>query len=172
MCALKAGNTIRDSARYAGVKPETAERWLRIGRGVERQRPATPEYVNFARLTEESRAMARVLVVGNLVARSRVSTRAAEVWLRVHGGDEWRDGRDQSAAAAEGIKATAHADDVLVIPPELVPEVVRELLAARRDAMPAAQHAAELRALARPRSPGRRRRASGGGGKPRPIRSA
>lgn len=132
MTALRAGNSQADAARYAGLKPDTVEKWMRRGRGVH-QRPATPEYVEFYRLAEESKAAARVYVVGNLVARSRVDTRAAEVWLRVHGGPEWR---DDDAMLPEGSTTFLQQNNVIVLPPDMVPETVRNMLAARRAAMP------------------------------------
>lgn len=137
MTALRAGNSLADAARYAGLKPDTVEKWRRRGRGVANL-PPTPEYVAFYRLSEESRAAARVYVVGNLVARTRVDTRAAEVWLRVHGGDEWRD-EDAHVPQPQQqtfIDAREQTMQMVVLPPEQVPDVVRQLLAQRRTEMP------------------------------------
>jgi len=138
MTALRAGNSYNDAARYAGLKPKTVERWLARGRGHD-SRPPTPEYVAFARLAEESKAAARVFVVGNLVARSQVDTRAAELWLRVHGGPEWRE--DEMTAPAPDaqniyIDARQQSMEVLVVPADQVPGFVHRQLEARRAAMP------------------------------------
>lgn len=91
MTALRARNRITAAARYAGLNPRTAEDWIARGRGLKVGRPAAPDYVRFARMVDENRATARVYVVGNVVARSRVDTAAAKMWLKVHGGPEWRD---------------------------------------------------------------------------------
>lgn len=130
MTALRAGNSTADSAMYAGLKPNTVEHWIKRGRGRLTDRRATPDYIRFARLVDENRATARVYVVGNLVARSRVDTRAAEVWLRVHGGPEWRD-----AAPADGsttIDARQQQMNVVMIPGEQAAAMVKALLAQKR----------------------------------------
>lgn len=133
MTALRAGNTITDAALYAGLKPDTVEKWLRRGRGVMRDRPATPEYVRFARLTEESRATARVFVVGNLVARTRTDTAAALAWLKRFGSAEWRD-EPVFTGQPGGVSIDAR-QQVLVLPPEAVtPDLIHAVLEAKRQA--------------------------------------
>lgn len=130
MTALRAGNSIADSARYAGLKPNTVEGWIKRGRGQLTDRNATPDYQRFARMVDENRATARVYVVGNLVARSRTDTRAAELWLRVHGGPEWRD----SAPAEVVPTIEARSKNVVVIPQGQLSEIVHGLLEQHRAA--------------------------------------
>lgn len=139
LMALRGGNTYADAARYVGLAPTTIEKWLRRGRGVD-ARPATPEYVRFARLAAQAKAAAKVLVVGNLVARSRLDTQAALAWLR-HNDPEWRDddpAPDEAPGrlgpgAVTNIDARHQEMQVLVLPPDAIPDFVHELLAQRRE---------------------------------------
>jgi hypothetical protein len=141
--ARRAGNSMADSARYAGLEPATVESWIRRGKGLLADRPATPEYVRFYRMDEEAKAQVRVLVVGNIVARSRVDFHAALAWLRVHGGPEWVDavapgevGPAPSLGTGQTLIDQSHAT-VVMLPREAVPELVHEILERRRREMAA-----------------------------------
>lgn len=91
--ALVAGNSRPTAARYAGIAPATMYRWLDGSR---------PQYSALLARVEQAEATARVVVVSNLAALSRRSSRAAAVWLRAHGGPEWR-GRCSSCGAIQGL---------------------------------------------------------------------
>ena len=92
-------------------------------------RPATPDYVRFARMVDENRATAEVYVVGNIVARSRVDTEAGKFWLR-HSVPEWRD--DEPTVPVSTIDARQM--DVVVIPAAQMDAIVHGLLDQRRAA--------------------------------------
>lgn len=136
--ARRAGNSIADSARYAGLAPVTVEKWLRRARGMEPKRPPRPEFVRFYRMDEEARAEVKVLVVGNLVARSRLDHNAALAYLRVHGGPEWRNEGlpDQPTTPPQigpGPMLIDQRDSTfIVLPREAVPDLVHQLLESRR----------------------------------------
>lgn len=152
--ALQAGNTYTDAARACGLNPITVEKWLKRGRGHDPHRVPTHEYVRFARMAEEAKATAKVMVVGNVVARSRVDVEAAKVWL-AHEDPTWRPAAlrgdvDEPPALPSPI-APADAKNVtpinvehqentqtnvIVIEGGQVPEFIRDLLARKRAARP------------------------------------
>lgn len=134
MTALRAGASLIDASRYCGLNPATVEKWLQRGRGVDRDRPATPEYQRFARLVDENRAAVRVYVVSNVVKLSAKDPRAAEIWLKRYGGSEWRDDGPVPLPSGQTtvIDNREQQMNVLVLDAEELPEVVRGILAAKR----------------------------------------
>jgi hypothetical protein len=137
MTALRAGQTIRGAARYAGLSPDTVERWIARGRGRDVNFPPKPEYIRLARLVDENQAHAALLVTGNLVARSRVDTRAAEVWLRGPANPERAEWLDDELpppppTGDTNVSIDAREQTVIVIPAGEVPDTVRALLARKR----------------------------------------
>jgi len=90
--ALRGGNSIPTAAEYAGIDVATMYRWLKDPR---------PQYTAIRDRVEQAKATARVYVVSNLVTLSKRSPRAAEIWLKVHGGPEWRS-KCQNCGAEQG----------------------------------------------------------------------
>lgn len=152
---VKAGNYVTVCARYVGLSPRTVEDWIDRGRGHRADRIAAPEYARFARLVDEAKATAEVLVIGNLVARSKTDTRAAELFL--YGDQErrkrWRpprnDDYDDPPAGMPALSSGPAPDGVtydqrqqfIVIAPEQVDGIVRDMLVKARTER-AARHAA------------------------------
>lgn len=142
MDAIRAGSSIHDAAEYAGLNPKTVEGWLYRGRGHNAQYPDPGvEYIRFARLYTQNRATARVYTVGNMVAASAHDWRAGDRWLRVHGGPEWRNESALVPSPVDGavqpqqsltIDAREQQMNVIVLPPDQVPDVVKHLLAMKR----------------------------------------
>lgn len=66
--ALLRGASLRTAARVAGLKPDTVEKWFMRGRGRLEDRPATPEYVAFARMVEDTRATLHDRLGGYVIA--------------------------------------------------------------------------------------------------------
>lgn len=81
LLALRGGNSRATAAEYAGISEPTLSRWL--------AKPQ-PHHLGLLSAVEGAEAAAKVTVVSNLFAKSKTSSRAAETWLRVHGGPEWR----------------------------------------------------------------------------------
>lgn len=127
--ALRAGSSNADAARYVGITPVTLEKWIRRGEGKEPTRPATPEYVRLARLVDQAKAQVRVLVTGNIVARSRFDIQAALAWMRVHGGPEWTGAPPE---ADYSIDARDQSVNVIVLTPDQAPDFVKALITGRR----------------------------------------
>ena len=85
--ALRGGNSRPTAAIYAGLKVPTVYRWLSDAR---------PEFADLQASVEQAEAHARVTVNSRLFALTARSPRAAQLWLRVHGGPEWRGGDPNS----------------------------------------------------------------------------
>jgi transposase-like protein len=81
VAAIRLGSSRKTAARYAGISESTLYRWMADERKF---------YRKFRDAIDIEEATVQVIVVGNLFALSRTSTRAALAWLRVHGGPEWR----------------------------------------------------------------------------------
>lgn len=143
---IKAGNYRSVCAQFCGLSADTVEKWVRRGRGNMPDRDATPPFVRFVRLLEEAEATTEVIVVGNLVARSKVDHNAALAWLRAHperrarwlGKTEEEDAFGVPALPA-GPQAQPTFDqrdqrqvNVVVLSAEQVPDVVKEMLAQQR----------------------------------------
>lgn len=69
------------------------------------------------------------------------SLRAAEVWLRVHGGPEWR---DDAGSASSNTRAPVAPTNTVVLLPEEIPEIVHRLLVERRLHSPDAPDIVEM----------------------------
>jgi hypothetical protein len=157
---LRAGNYRTVCSRYAGLAPDTVEKWIKRGRGHSKDRPATPEYIRFVRLVDEAEAQPEVLVVGNIVARSAKDHNAGLAWLRSgpkerrerwrRPGDEPPDdempdgsplprpqllpggGSGATLALPPGTVIDQRHQSVVFISPDQVPDVVSQLLAQQR----------------------------------------
>jgi len=132
MTALRAGNSIDDAAAYSGMNPDTVREWLYRGRGTDKDRPPRPEHVRFQRMVDEARATARVLVVGNIVARSRYDHHAGLSWLRAHGGPEWRGEEVPPEVSGQPTMIDARQQNMIFMPADAMPELARQLVEARR----------------------------------------
>lgn len=146
--ARRSGSSQADSARYAGISPVTVEKWIRRAKGLEPNRPPRPEYIRFWRMDEEAKAEVKILVVGNLVARSRLDHNAALAYLKVHGGPEWRGEGEPDAPSVPQLGSGQQASGptlidqrdstFIVLPREAIPDLVHQLLDGRRREMVAA----------------------------------
>jgi len=161
--ALRNGATVQTACELAGLSKETVRKWIYRGEGRERDRPATPEYVEFARSVKENRAFARAYVSASLLDRATVSTKAATDWLDANGDEEWRAARREIREGSDlpsvppainvsptvnvtvGIDAREQNLTVIEIPDDRMPDFLRALIAQSRD-----DHAAILAERAEP----------------------
>lgn len=175
---LRAGNYRTVCSAYSGLVPATVEKWIKRGRGTVGDRPATPEYIRFVRLVEEAEAASEVLVVGNLVARSKQDHNAGLAWLnrgpaerrarwrpdrdRDDDDDEMPDGSPRPPMLASGAPPALalppgsvnydQRQQVIVIARDQVPDVVSQLLVQQR-ADREAQRQAQAAATPTPEAP-------------------
>lgn len=145
LAAIRAGNTRADSAAYAGISETSVKHWMMRGQGRDKNRQPTPEHVRFARMVIEAEAAVKVLVVGNLVARSREDTRAALAFLQTKFPGEWplKPGvsvgdlpGDMPSAMPLTIDQSDQRTQIVVLTGDAVPEMVAKLLAQKRAALP------------------------------------
>jgi len=80
LTAVRVGAGNETAAEYAGISLRTYFRWKADER---------PQFRQFWQEVERERVTLKVVVVGNLVALSRRSTRAALAWLAVMHPEEW-----------------------------------------------------------------------------------
>lgn len=78
---LRAGHSRKTAAQFLGFSESTLYRWLS---------GTSPQCRAFAAAVSQAEAEAIVRVIAAMVERTRHSTKAAVVWLQIHGGDEWR----------------------------------------------------------------------------------
>ena len=68
--ALRAGNTRRAAAAYAGIAEKTFHSWMRRGKGTDSERSQEPCYVTFVNAVEKAEADAEVANVALIQKRS------------------------------------------------------------------------------------------------------
>lgn len=157
LTALRTGNTRKDAAIYAGLTDQSVKNWLWRGRGHDKSRPPTPEYVRFARMVEEAEVTAKILVTGNLVARARHDTGAALAWLQTRYPEDWPrnpmplEPGDPGATAAVVIDNRDQRQQVVLLDASEYPELVARILAQRREARAIAEPTIPIAEEAAPR---------------------
>jgi hypothetical protein len=130
LLAIRAGNYRNVSARYAGLNPDTVYHWYMRGQNkLGEKYPPTAEYVRFVRLVDEAEAAAVVLVVGNLVRRSAVNTKAAEFWLTNRYREQWQRLPEEEEPPPPGvvIDQSTH-QNLIILDPREHPELVEAYL--------------------------------------------
>jgi len=146
------------AARACGLAPSTVEKWMRRGRGKDKDRPPFPEYVRFVRLVEQAEAMVEADVTGNIVHRSKYDHNAGLAWLRTRYPDRWPrlpGGEDEEGPDGlpppnrqppmETTPAIQQQTNILVLDSDKWPEMAHQLIAQSR----ATQEAAAAEDLAR-----------------------
>lgn len=90
VAALKAGNTLRASARYVGVTEDTLLNWRK-------------RYSAFSALIDQSEASAEVMYAAVLAkAAQEGDWRAAMAWLERRRSDDWRERKTQEVTGPGG----------------------------------------------------------------------
>lgn len=130
LVAIRAGNNRTVSAKFAGLDPETVRHWYSRGRAfkAKQDRP----YHDFYLMCEQAHASAVVMVVGNLVARSRVDHNAGLAWLRHDSPEEWGPQQLDPDETPTLVDNSKHETNVLVIEPGVAQQMLKAAIAARR----------------------------------------
>lgn len=134
LTALRAGNYRSVAAEFAGISPRTVEDWIAraMGHG---KRPARPHHIEFFRLVRQAEASAEVLVVGNLVARTKVDYNAAGYWLKNRRPSRWGPVADPESETPRVVDRSSH-QTLIVVTPEQLGLAAESLLSAKRKEIP------------------------------------
>lgn len=169
------GPQISVAADRCGLEPRTVRRWIERGEGVEFKvdrhdgrglqiLPRRLVYIRFARLYRQAIAEWRVLVGGNVTARTRYDAQAGMELLDAMGSEEWKAAR---RAAKEGFPPEngggltviegGQTNNVLLMDPEVARDIGHAMLAQLRDERAHSEPDLEPIVITRPPDNGRSR---------------
>lgn len=131
--ALRAGNTRRAAAAYAGIDDGTFLEWMRRGQGNDKVRPKTDLYAEFADAVKKAEAESEVALVATVRTAAQRAWQASAWLLERRFPDSWAavEKRAEALALTKAAEPVS-SEDLMSVLAQLPPDVLEAALKAKR----------------------------------------
>ena len=132
LAAVRAGNRLSVSARFAGVSPKTLSEWMRRGRGVD-GRSAVEPYVGFVRDVEGAQAEAEVYALA-MIRKAMTNDWRAAAWYLENVDPAWRRRKLPPVAEKISLPPAPPVQGTILVKGETIRRIQDELRAEKAEA--------------------------------------